>query len=83
MYIITNSSLCCFVIPVVSAINTVYIQISKIHTYIHAYIFTYIHTCTHIHRDVSVAEWLAWLAGNCGRIGTIDSNSSNGLKPNL
>ena len=30
-----------------------------------------------------VAEWLAWLTSNCGRIGTIGSSPSNGLKPNL
>ena len=36
-----------------------------IHTYIH--IHAYIHTCM----DVSVAEWLAWLTSNCGRIGAI------------
>ena len=34
-------------------------------------------------RDVSVAEWLTWLAGNCGRIGAIGSSPSKGLKPNL
>ena len=33
--------------------------------------------------DVSVAEWLAWLTSNCGRIGAIGSSPSNGLKPNL
>ena len=32
---------------------------------------------------VSVAEWLAWLTSNCGRIGAIGSSPSNGLKPNL
>ena len=32
--------------------------------------------------DVSVAEWLAWLTSNCGRIGAIGSSPSNGLKPN-
>ena len=33
--------------------------------------------------DVSVAEWLAWLTSNCGRIGAIGSSPSNGLRPNL
>ena len=33
--------------------------------------------------DVSVAEWLAWLTRNCGRIGAIGSSPSNGLKPNM
>ena len=32
--------------------------------------------------DVSVAEWLAWLTSNCGRIGAIGSSPSNGLRPN-
>ena len=49
-----------------------------IDTYIHTYILTYIHTW-----DVSVAEWLAWLTSNCGRIGAIGSSPSNDLKPNL
>ena len=30
--------------------------------------------------DVSVAEWLAWLTSNCGRIGAVGSSYSNGLK---
>ena len=34
-------------------------------------------------RDVSVAEWLAWLTSKCGRIGAIGSSPCNGLKPNL
>ena len=33
--------------------------------------------------DVSVAEWLAWLTSNCGRIGAIGSSPSNGLRPNM
>ena len=33
--------------------------------------------------DVSVAEWLAWLTNNCGRIGAIGSSPSNGLRPNM
>ena len=33
--------------------------------------------------DVSVAEWLAWLTSNCGRIGAIVSSPSNGLIPNM
>ena len=49
-----------------------------IHTYINTYIYTYIYSCIH----VSVAEWLAWLTSNCGRIGAIASNPSNGLRPN-
>ena len=44
----------------------------------HTYIHTYIHTCIH-----TVAEWLAWLTSNCGRIGAIGSSPSNDLKPNL
>ena len=32
--------------------------------------------------DVSMAEWLAWMADNCGRIGAIGSSISNGLNPN-
>ena len=60
-----------------------------IHTYIqthaHTYIYTYIHTytCIHTYTHVSVAEWLAWLTSNCGRIGAIGSSPSSGLKPNL
>ena len=60
-----------------------------LHTYIHIYVRTYMHTYiqtnkhtyiyTYIH-NVSVAEWLAWLTSNCGRIGAIGSISSNGLK---
>ena len=59
------------------------------HTSIHTYIYTYIHTCIPIHTyihtymDVSVAEWLAWLTSNCGRIGAIGSSPSNGLRPNM
>ena len=49
-----------------------------IHTYIHTYTHIYIYTW-----DVSVAEWLAWLTSNCGRIGAIGLSPSNGLKPNL
>ena len=30
-----------------------------------------------------MAEWLAWLTSNCGRIGAIGSNPSNGLRPNM
>ena len=33
--------------------------------------------------DVSVAESLAWMTSNCGRIGAIGSSPSNGLKPNM
>ena len=29
-----------------------------------------------------MAEWLAWLASNCERIGAISSSPSNGMKPN-
>ena len=70
-----------------------------IHTYIHVcmhtYILKYIYKCiihTSIQRykhsyilfmDVSVAEWLAWLTSNCGRIGAIGSSPSNGLIPNM
>ena len=46
--------------------------------YTHIYIHTYIHTW-----DVSVAEWLGWLAVNCGRIGAIGSSPGNGVNPNL
>ena len=57
-----------------------------IHTYIHihtyTYIHTYIHTYVHTYIHVSVAEWLAWLTSNCGRIGAIGSSPSNGLIPN-
>ena len=52
-------------------------------TYIFTYIREYIHTYIHTYMDVSVAEWLAWLTNNCGRIGAIGSSPSNGLKPNL
>ena len=54
-------------------INLAYIYI---YTYIHTYIHTYIYACMHtnIHRDVSVAKWLAWLAGNCGIICAIGSS---------
>ena len=37
----------------------------------------------HPFMDVSVAEWLAWLTSNCGRIGAIGSSPSNGLRPNI
>ena len=37
----------------------------------------------HIYIHISVAEWLAWLTSNCGRIGAIGSSPCNGLKPNL
>ena len=30
-----------------------------------------------------MAEWLAWLTSNCGRIGALGSSPSNGLKPKL
>ena len=45
----------------------------------------YVCVCAHmcVHRDVSVAEGLAWLTGNCGQISAIGSSPSNGLKPNL
>ena len=45
------------------------------HTCVHAWIYTYM--------DVSVAEWLAWLTSNCGRIGAIGSSPSNGLRPKM
>ena len=51
-----------------------------IHTYLHSYIHTHVHTHTYIHMDVSVAEWLVLLTSNCGRIGSIGSSPSNGLK---
>ena len=69
------------------------------HTHIHTHARTYTHTrartqsdkytCIYIHTfintymDVSVAEWLAWLTSNCGRIGAIGSSPSNGLRPNM
>ena len=53
------------------------------HKYIHTYTRTHTHTHTYIHRDVSVAKWMVWLACNCGRIGVIGSIPSNGLEPNL
>ena len=53
------------------------------HTYIHTYIHTCVHTYIHTYKDVSVAEWLAWLTSSCGRIGAIGSSPSNGLKPNM
>ena len=34
-----------------------------------------------LYMDVSVAEWLAWLTTNCGRIGGVGSSPRNGLKP--
>ena len=55
-------------------IHTIYIQI---------YIYVRTHTYIHTYMDVSVAEWLAWLTSNCGRIGAICSSPSNGLKPNM
>ena len=61
--------------------NCVLFFVSLIHTYIH--IYTYIHTYIHTYMDVSVAEWLAWLTSNCGRIGAIGSSPSNGLIPNM
>ena len=58
-----------------------------IHTYVRTYIDTYIHIHTYIQHTynihVSVAEWLAWLTSNCGRIGAIGSSPSNGLRPNM
>ena len=51
------------------------------HTYMHTCIHAYIHR--YIHMDVSVAEWLAWLTSNCGRIDAIGSSPSNGLRPNM
>ena len=56
---------------------------TSIHTYIHTSIHTYIHQYIHTYMDVSVAEWLAWLTSNCGRIGAIGSSPSNGLRPNM
>ena len=53
------------------------------HIYIHIYIYTYIHIYIHTYMDVSVAEWLAWLTSNCGRIGAIGSSPSNGLRSNM
>ena len=52
-------------------------EVVQVRTYVH----TYKHT--HIHTYVSVAEWLAWLTSNCGRIGAIGSSPSNGLRPNM
>ena len=49
--------------------------------HVHAHIHTYTHT--YIHMDVSVAEWLAWLTSNCGRIGAIGLSPINGLRPNM
>ena len=59
------------------------------HIYICMYVCMYvcIHVCMYVWMDgwmdVSVAEWLARLTSNCGRIGAIGSSPSNGLKPNL
>ena len=74
-------------------ISLLHLTPTYIHTHIHTYTHTYIHTHayihTHIHTyirtymDVSVAEWLAWLTSNCGRIGAIGSSPSNGLRPNM
>ena len=58
-------------------VDFLYICVPSIHPSIHP--STYIHTYIH----VSVAEWLAWLISNCGRIGAIGSSPSNGLKPNF
>ena len=48
------------------------------HTHIHKHTYTHIniHTYTYIHAyiDVSVAEWLAWLSSNFGRIGATGSS---------
>ena len=67
-----------------------YSTTDAMHTHTHTLIHTQrrIHTCIrplthHIHMDVSVAEWLAWLTSNCGRIGAIGSSPSNGLRPNM
>ena len=62
-----------------------YIAYIHIHSHTHIYIHTYtnIHTYIHVWLDVSVAEWLAWLSSNCGRIGAIGSSPSNGLRPNM
>ena len=55
-----------------------------VRTYVHTYIHTLIDVSVgHTLIDVSVAEWLAWLTSNCGRIGAIGSSPSNGLKPNM
>ena len=69
------------------------------HTHTHTYIHTYIHTLTYIHTytqthtymhayihtysDVSVAEWLAWLTSNCGRIGAKGSSPQQRLETKL
>ena len=56
------------------------------------YVLMYVCMCVRIYVciDVCIDVWLhlcmyvlAWLAGNCGRIGVIGSSPSNGLKPNL
>ena len=63
--------------------NIIHIH-TQTHTNTHTYTCTYIHTYIYTYMgDISVAECLAWLAGNCGRIGAIGSNPSNGLKPKL
>ena len=64
--------------------------------YICMYVCMYIYVCMHVFMyvpmflctcvcmyvciDVSVAEWLAWLTSNCGRICAIGSSPSNGPK---
>ena len=53
------------------------------HTYTHTETDTHTHTHTHTYIHVLVAEWLAWLTSNCGRIGAIGSSPSNGLRPNM
>ena len=53
------------------------------HTYVYTYIYTQARAYIHTYREVSMAEWLAWLTSNCRRIGAIGSSPSNGLKPSL
>ena len=51
-----------------------------------ARLYAYMYVCLYFalnSMDVSVAEWLAWLTSNCGRIGAIGSSPSNGLRPNM
>ena len=64
----------------------------SVHTHTHTHTHTRLVSSHHVYhrftehscfRDVSVAEWLAWLTSNCGRISAIGSSPSNGLKPNL
>ena len=62
-------------------VHKVYIHL-EIVAYLFTYLPIYLSLYLHMYSNVSVAEWLAWLTGNCGRIGSRGSSPCNGLKPN-